>query len=126
MTKEEEKDFEEWTKAAQLYLEDMRIKEDYTPTSPKLCPKTTKWLNELERQIELFKTTPAQKSKIPEYKKAMTRAGLNKYWVSAVSQIAKNDQGIFDLMKLWMKNEDQRHEIVTELHSGLTEYLRPY
>lgn len=72
-----------------------------------------------------FKTTPEQIVNLASIVIAMVNAGLDQAFVAAASELARTDQGVYDLMELWMASEDdeaERDEIVADIQESLDDY----
>ena len=71
-----------------------------------------------------FSTSAEEIAQLKGIASAMVKADLDFDWVVAVEQLAKTDQGTFDLMKLWQdtKDKDTRTEIVADLQDALDDY----
>lgn len=71
-----------------------------------------------------FPTTLDEIAKIKGIATEMVRANLDFDWVVAVERLAKADQGVFDLMKLWQHAEDKeaKAQIVSDLQDSLDDY----
>ena len=53
-----------------------------------------------------FKTTPDQILTLPSIVVAMHQAGLDKSFIVAADELARADQGVFDLMEMWLDSSD--------------------
>ena len=71
-----------------------------------------------------FKTTPKQVMKLASIMVEMEAAGLGRNFIVAASELARTDQGVFDLMALWHGTEDdaEREEIVGDIQESLDDY----
>ena len=72
-----------------------------------------------------FRTTPEQREHLTHIAKAMHREGLNPKFIRAVKHIAGFDQGMYDLMALWLEAEYddlERNGILEDLENGIYEY----
>ena len=71
-----------------------------------------------------FKTTPDQVLKLASIVVAMDKAGLDKTFIVAADELARWDQGIYDLMAMWLDADDsaERDEIVADLQDSLDDY----
>lgn len=71
-----------------------------------------------------FKTTPEQVRSIVPIVFAMEAAGLDSLFIKKVSELAKTDQGVYDLMALWLDETEspKREAIVADLQKSLDEY----
>jgi hypothetical protein len=58
----------------------------------------------------IFKTTPHQQSKVPNYIMRMKRAGVENNLLQRVRNLSLMDQGIFDLLELWIEAENEPAE----------------
>ena len=71
-----------------------------------------------------FKTTPKQVMKLASIMVEMERAGLERNVIVAASELARADQGVYDLMALWhaAATKSEREEIVADLQESLDDY----
>jgi len=69
----------------------------------------------------LFQTTPEQLLCLPDIVTAMNQSGLDQRFVTACEDLAKLDQGAYELMELWLDAEfpQDRDEIVKDLREIL-------
>lgn len=70
-----------------------------------------------------FKTTPAQLNNVDQIAADMKRCGVDPDFVKLVSGLAKVDQGVYDLMVMWLE-EDDREEITKDLQDSLNDYSK--
>ncbi len=71
-----------------------------------------------------FKTTPEQVMKLAQIMVAMKKAKLDESFIVAASDIAREDQGVFDLMELWLRaagDRAERNELVADLQDAIDE-----
>lgn len=71
---------------------------------------------------KLFSTTEEEKAKIPAIAETMIKDGLSKDFVEKVVKVAEEDQGAFDLMEMWLKENVDRLVIQLELKGVLKDY----
>jgi DNA-binding phage protein len=71
-----------------------------------------------------FKTTPKQVMKLASIMVEMKKAGLDQTFIVGASELARTDQGVFDLMALWLgtKDDTERNEIVADIQDSLDDY----
>ena len=72
-----------------------------------------------------FKTTPEQVMKLASIMVEMDRVGLGSNFIVAASELARTDQGVFDLMALWLDtagNAAERGEIVADIQESIDDY----
>ena len=72
-----------------------------------------------------FQTTPDQVVRLAEITVSMAAAGLDRRFVASISDLARTDQGVFDLLAMWADAEgddDERHEILADLQESLDDY----
>lgn len=71
-----------------------------------------------------FKTTPKQVMKLASIMVEMKEAGLAQNFIVEASELARNDQGVFDLMALWhgTKDDSEKDEIVADIQESLDDY----
>jgi len=72
-----------------------------------------------------FKTTPEQIKEIPQIAMKMLLCGLDIGFVNEAANLAKFDQGIFDLMDLWdfsVGCEEERIDILADIKDLLNDY----
>ena len=70
-----------------------------------------------------FKTTHDQIIRMAEFVTAMSSAGLDRRFVASCSELARTDQGIYELMELWYEadSEDDREETLADLQDLVDE-----
>jgi len=70
-----------------------------------------------------FKTTPEQQLQLATIMVEMNDAGLPAVFITRCADLARDDQGVFDLMELWFEEEveEDRGEIVADLQEILDE-----
>jgi hypothetical protein len=71
-----------------------------------------------------FKTTPEQVIALARIITEMNGKGLEQDFIAEASELAQADQGVFDLMSLWMDTEDssERDEIVADIQDSIDDY----
>jgi DNA-binding phage protein len=71
-----------------------------------------------------FKTTPKQVMKLASIMVEMKAAGLGQNFIVEASELARTDQGVFDLMALWHGTEDdaEKDEIVADIQESIDDY----
>lgn len=71
-----------------------------------------------------FPTAPEEVAQLKGIATQMVKAGLDFDWVVAVERLAKADQGVFDLMKLWQDagEKEARTQLVADLQDALDDY----
>jgi len=72
-----------------------------------------------------FKTTPEQVMKLASIMVEMEASGLERDFIVAASDIARTDQGVYDLMELWLDSSvdsGERDEIVADLQESIDDY----
>lgn len=72
-----------------------------------------------------FKTTPEQIIRLATIMVEMDKAGLDDRFIVAASELARNDQGVFDLMALWIDSESdtiEREKIIADLQKSIDDY----
>lgn len=72
-----------------------------------------------------FKTTNEQIMNLASIMVAMAAAGLDDGFIVAASELARTDQGAYDLMALWMEtagDEDERDAIIADLQESIDDY----
>jgi hypothetical protein len=72
-----------------------------------------------------FKTTPQQITKLASITAEMERVGLTRELIVAASELARTDQGVYDLMALWMDADGdpaEREEIVADLRASIDDH----
>jgi DNA-binding phage protein len=84
-----------------------------------------------------FRTTPDQAMNLAAIMVAMRDAGLDSTFVVNAAKLAHADQGVYDLMAMWLaaaEDAEEREEIVADLQELLDDYkdapaepvLKPY
>jgi hypothetical protein len=55
------------------------------------------------------------------------KSAVDRIFIAAVSELARFDQGVFDLMVLWRDSPDlgERDEILADLQASLSDYEAP-
>lgn len=71
-----------------------------------------------------FKTTSQQVMKLASIMVEMERAGLDRNFIVIASELARTDQGVYDLMALWHGSTDdsERDEIVADIQESIDDY----
>lgn len=71
-----------------------------------------------------FRTTPDQVIELAAIVVAMQSAGVDKAFIVAAHDLARVDQGVFDLMALWRDTTDpvERDEIVADIQESISDY----
>lgn len=71
-----------------------------------------------------FKTTPDQALNLANIVLAMEKAGLDKSFIRDADELARTDQGVYDLMALWLGEDDveERGEIIADIQESLDDY----
>lgn len=71
-----------------------------------------------------FKTTAKQVMKLASIMVEMKKAGLDQNFIVTASELARTDQGVFDLMALWLGTNDdmEKNEIVADIQESLDDY----
>ena len=73
-----------------------------------------------------FQTTPDQIVRLAEITVSMASSGLDHRFIASISDLARVDQGVFDLLAMWegAKGDDaERNEILVDLQESLDDYL---
>jgi DNA-binding phage protein len=72
-----------------------------------------------------FTTTSEQKLKLAGFVVDMVKAGLDREFVINAAELARSDQGIYDLFEMWSETEstpDERDQIVADIQDLLDDY----
>jgi DNA-binding phage protein len=72
-----------------------------------------------------FQTTPQEVLKLAAIVVEMGRAGLDPAFITAASDLARLDQGAYDLMAMWSQSEadaEERDEIIADLQELLDDH----
>ncbi len=70
-----------------------------------------------------FKTTSDQVLKLASIVVAMDQAGLDKDFIVAADGLARSDQGVYDLMAMWVDADPaERDEIVADIQDSIDDY----
>jgi hypothetical protein len=70
-----------------------------------------------------FKTTPKQVMKLASIMVEMEGARLDRNFIVAASELARTDQGVYDLMALWHGSKNaERDEIVADIQESIDDY----
>lgn len=71
-----------------------------------------------------FKTTPEEAMRLASIMLAMRDAGCDLDFVHRASELARSDQGVFDLMAMWVDATDaaEREEIIADIQESLDDY----
>jgi hypothetical protein len=72
----------------------------------------------------LFRTTTEQAMTLASIMVEMGRAGLDDQFIVAASDLARSDQGLYDLMAMWSAATDatERDEIIADLQESIDDY----
>jgi len=74
--------------------------------------------------MSLFQTTPEEQVQISKIATSMSAVGLPASFIAGICDLARNDQGIFDLMTLWQdsgESEEERAAVEADLQEHLDE-----
>ena len=71
-----------------------------------------------------FKTTTEQVMKLASIMVEMEGAGLDRQFIVAASELARTDQGLYDLMALWKNTADtkERDDILADIQESIDDY----
>jgi hypothetical protein len=72
-----------------------------------------------------FQTTEAQRANIPDLEKAMLQAGCEEDFVNKCARIAFDDQGVYELMEMWVEysgDSIEQHYILKDIEFLLKDY----
>lgn len=72
-----------------------------------------------------FRTSPEQVLQLATITVEMMSAGLDHDFIYKASELARTDQGVYDLMALWLgaaDDEDERDEILADIQESLDDY----
>jgi len=72
-----------------------------------------------------FRTTSEQVLKLATILVEMEKAGLDRNFIVEASDLARSDQGIYDLMALWIDaatDPSERDEVVADIQESLDDY----
>lgn len=72
-----------------------------------------------------FRTTPDQILNLASIMVGMERAGLDRDFIVKASELARSDQGVYDLMALWAEAENEpgeREQIVADIQASVDDY----
>ncbi len=71
-----------------------------------------------------FQTTPEQVTEIAAIQDAMQAYGLDTAFLEDAADMARTDQGVFDLMSMWMdcERDVDRDDIVEEIRQSISDY----
>jgi DNA-binding phage protein len=72
-----------------------------------------------------FQTTPDQVVRPAEITVSMAAVGLDRRFVASISDLARADQGVFDLLAMWVDAEgddEERDGILVDLQESLDDY----
>jgi len=91
--------------------------------------KYTELLEKIDNPSEFtipFWTTPEQKRAIKNHKSKMIEYGLDKDIVNAAAKLASFDQGIYDLMEMWVNfdSENDRKEVLIDIVKVVSDYSK--
>jgi len=71
-----------------------------------------------------FKTNPDKYVKIDEIAKLM-QSDLTKEFINSIANLAKFDEGVCDLMEMWVNaSVDEKEGIVDDLRKSLNDYIK--
>lgn len=72
-----------------------------------------------------FRTTPEQVLRLAAIMLEMERAGIDRSFIVEAEELARMDQGVFDLMELWSEaaaDPSERDEVIASLQESLDDY----
>ena len=72
-----------------------------------------------------FRTTPEQIMTLATIMVKMEKTGLDRNFIVEASELARSDQGVYDLMALWLDaatDAAERDEIVADIQESLDDY----
>jgi hypothetical protein len=75
-----------------------------------------------------FKTTAEQILNLPSITAEMTVAGVEPEFIVNVCELARTDQGVYDLMEMWSaakSGSPEREELLDDLQDALDDYAKP-
>lgn len=84
-----------------------------------------KLVPELQEKTIPFKTTPEQALALASIMVEMKNAGLDHEFIVKASELGRMDQGVYDLMALWLnsaRDPAERDEIIADLHESIDDY----
>lgn len=56
----------------------------------------------------------------------MKEAGIDLNFIIEASEVAKTDQGVYELMEMWLtSSENERLEIIGDIQDSLDDYKKP-
>jgi hypothetical protein len=75
-----------------------------------------------------FQTTTEEVDQLPAIKEKMVEQGLDSTFVDQLVEIARDDQGVFDLMKMWVDEPNEQERKLTEqcLQDSIDDYSVDY
>jgi len=72
-----------------------------------------------------FKTSPEQVMRLASIMMEMEKSQLDQRFIVAASELARTDQGVFDLMALWLENAsnaEEQAEIIADIQDSIDDY----
>ena len=72
-----------------------------------------------------FRTTPDQILKLAAIVLEMEKAGVDRNFIVDADELARRDQGVFDLMELWAaagKDQAERDEVIADIQESIDDY----
>jgi len=72
-----------------------------------------------------FRTTPDQVLKLATIVLEMEKAGVDRSFIYDADELARKDQGVFDLMALWVdagSDQAERDEIIADIQESIDDY----
>jgi Helix-turn-helix len=71
-----------------------------------------------------FRTTPDQVIAMAAIVTMLSQAGVDTTFIAAAAELAREDQGVFDLMALWRDTSDptERDEILADIQESISDY----
>jgi hypothetical protein len=72
-----------------------------------------------------FTTTTEQKLKLAGFVVEMMQTDLDHEFIAEASELARTDQGVYDLFELWMETKDdpaERDQIIADIQDALDDY----
>lgn len=80
------------------------------------------WLCNEGGKVIPFRTTPEQAERLPAIVASMTAAGVPTRFTARLADLAAVDQGVYELMEMWLFYENDRYEIIVDLRKALDDY----
>jgi hypothetical protein len=88
------------------------------PTDEEIGERFSAWLARTRWASMRFRTTAEQRAKVASIAATMVGAGLDAEWVGRAAEIARIDQGVFELLEIW-----DRPGVMSDLRASVHDWV---